>query len=233
MDEKVLKFFKKYNIHINDIKYLLRQNNKTCIYTTDERVIKTFITVKDLFKELRPYNYICINKGTVVAKEQIKYIENCTYHMLDGTCLEGRKRGAASHKQLNKALRHELSKITSTDICTRFSVLDNMPLAFCVIELIFNENGAGIDFVFRYCNKELLFLEKKMPEEVLGHSLYQVFPQNDKKLLAAYTDVAVNGKSYHLQTYSVQLQKQLILKCFQPMENFCACILVPADDFLK
>ena len=78
MDEKVLKFFKKYNIHINDIKYLLRQNNKTCIYTTDERVIKTFITVKDLFKELRPYNYICINKGTVVAKEQIKYIENCT-----------------------------------------------------------------------------------------------------------------------------------------------------------
>ena len=49
MDEKVLKFFKKYNIHINDIKYLLRQNNKTCIYTTDERVIKTFITVKDLF----------------------------------------------------------------------------------------------------------------------------------------------------------------------------------------
>ena len=114
MDEKVLKFFKKYNIHINDIKYLLRQNNKTCIYTTDERVIKTFITVKDLFKELRPYNYICINKGTVVAKEQIKYIENCTYHMLDGTCLEGRKRGAASHKQLNKALRHEFSKITYT-----------------------------------------------------------------------------------------------------------------------
>ncbi len=233
MDEKVLKFFKKYNIHINDIKYLLRQNNKTCIYTTDERVIKTFITVKDLFKELKPYDYICINKGTVVAKKQIKYIENCTYHMLDGTCLEGRKRGAASHKQLNKALRHELSKITSTDICTRFSVLDNMPLAFCVIELIFNENGAGIDFVFRYCNKELLFLEKKMLEEVLGHSLYQVFPQNDKKLLAAYTDVAVNGKSYHLQTYSTRLQKQLILKCFQPVENFCACILVPADDFLK
>ena len=212
---------------------MLRQNNKTCIYTTDERVIKTFITVKDLFKELRPYNYICINKGTVVAKEQIKYIENCTYHMLDGTCLEGRKRGAASHKQLNKALRHEFSKITSTDVCTRFSVLDNMPLAFCVIELIFNENGAGIDFVFRYCNKELLFLEKKMPEEVLGHSLYQVFPQNDKKLLAAYTDLAVNGKSYHLQTYSTRLQKQLILKCFQPVENFCACILVPADDFLK
>ena len=76
-------------------------------------------------------------------------------------------------------------------------------------------------------------LGKKMPEEVLGHPLYQVFPQNNKKLLAAYTDVAVNGKSYHLQTYSVQLQKQLILKCFQPMENFCACILVPADDFLK
>ena len=43
MDEKVLKFFKKYNIHINDIKYLLRQNNKTCIYTSFRPKKKDFM----------------------------------------------------------------------------------------------------------------------------------------------------------------------------------------------
>ena len=50
MDEKIMKFLRKNNIHISNIKYLLRQENKTCIYMTDGRVVKTFITVKDLYE---------------------------------------------------------------------------------------------------------------------------------------------------------------------------------------
>ena len=49
MDEKIMKFLRKNNIHISNIKYLLRQENKTCIYMTDGRVVQTFITVKDLY----------------------------------------------------------------------------------------------------------------------------------------------------------------------------------------
>ena len=52
MDEKIMKFLRKNNIHISNIKYLLRQANKTCIYMTDGRVVKTFITVKDLYEIL-------------------------------------------------------------------------------------------------------------------------------------------------------------------------------------
>ena len=96
MDEKIMKFLRKNNIHISNIKYLLRQENKTCIYMTDGRVVKTFITVKDLYEILIPYDYISINKGTVVSRGQIDHIENCTYHMKDGVRLEGRKRGAAN-----------------------------------------------------------------------------------------------------------------------------------------
>ena len=84
MDEKIMKFLRKNNIHISNIKYLLRQENKTCIYMTDGRVVKTFITVKDLYEILIPYDYISINKGTVVSRGQIDHIENCTYHMKDG-----------------------------------------------------------------------------------------------------------------------------------------------------
>lgn len=230
MDEKILKFFKKHKIHMNDIKYLLRQDNKTCIHMTDGRVIRTFITVKDLYEILMPYDYLCINKGTVVARQQIDYIENCTYHMLDGVCLEGRKRGAASHKLLNRSLHQDFSKITSTNIRTRFSVLDDMPLAFCVIELIFNEDGTGIDFVFRYCNKEMLLLEGLKSEEILDQSFYQAFPKGEKKLLAVYTDVAVNGGSRRLKTYSARLHRELAIRCFQPLENFCACVLIQADE---
>ena len=71
MDEKIMKFLRKNNIHISNIKYLLRQANKTCIYMTDGRVVKTFITVKDLYEILIPYDCISINEGTVVSRGQI------------------------------------------------------------------------------------------------------------------------------------------------------------------
>ena len=54
--------------------------------------------------------------------------------MKDGVRLEGRKRGAATHKFLNKSLHQDPAKTLSPNIRTRFSVLDDMPLAFCVIE---------------------------------------------------------------------------------------------------
>ena len=230
MDERILHFFRKHNIHMNDIKYLLRQDNKTCVYMKDGRIIKTFITVKDLYEVLIPYDYLSINKGTVVAKSQIDHIENCTYHMRDGICLEGRKRGATLHKLLNKSLQQDLPQILATNIRSRFSILNDMPIAFCVIELIFNEDGTGIDFIFRYCNKEMCLLGKKTSEEVLDQSFYQVFPKAQKKLLAAYTDVAMNGGNHHCKTYSIQLHRALEIWCFQPLENFCACILIPTDE---
>ena len=233
MDEKIMKFLRKNNIHISNIKYLLRQANKTCIYMTDGRVVKTFITVKDLYEILIPYDYISINKGTVVSRGQIDHIENCTYHMKDDVRLEGRKRGAATHKFLNKSLHQDPTKTLSPNIRTRFSVVDDMPLAFCVIEMIFNKNGTGIDFVFRYCNKEMLLLEGMDLQEILDQSFYQAFPNGDKKLLAAYTDVAVNGGSCRLKTYSARIHRELIIKCFQPLENFCACILIPAYEIEK
>ncbi len=64
-------------------------------------------------------------------------------------------------------------------------------------------------------------------------NLFIAFPNGDKKLLAAYTDVAVNGGSCRLKTYSARIHRELIIKCFQPLENFCACILIPAYEIEK
>ena len=34
-----------------------------------------------------------------------------------------------------------------------------MPVAYCVIELVFDAEGHGVDFVFRYCNKQMEVVE--------------------------------------------------------------------------
>ena len=45
--------------------------------------------------------------------------------------------------------------------------MDEMPLAYCVIELVFDEDGHGVDFIFRYCNKEMAVVEGVPVEEML------------------------------------------------------------------
>jgi hypothetical protein len=108
-----------------------------------------------------------------------------------------------------------------------------MPIAFCVIELIFNNDGHGIDFVFRYCNNEMAVIEGKTIEEMMNHSFFSVFPNADKKWLVAYTDVAVNGSSRYIRDYSPEINKEIFVRCFQPLEGFCACLLTPVDDLNK
>ncbi len=232
MDEKIQKFFYRHNIHINDIKYLTREENKTCVYMTDGRIVRTFITVKEFFKVLVSYNFLNINKGVLVSRKQVDHIENCTYHMNDGTLLEGRKRTAAAHKSLNKTL-HQDPGSSFADAHSRFSILNQMPIACCVIELIYNEDGSGIDFLFRYCNKAFEQLEKKTEEDILDQSFYKIFPYGARKLLPTYTDVAVNGGGRHIRFHSPGINRELVIKCFQPMENFCACMLIPVDELAK
>ena len=75
---------------------------------------------------------------------------------------------------------------------------DKIPLAFCVIELVFDEKGHGVDFVFRYCNEMMADVEGIPISEMINRSFYEVFENGDKKWLVTYADVALNGNKHTL-----------------------------------
>ena len=79
--------------------------------------------------------------------------------------------------------------------------MDEMPLAYCVIELVFDEDGHGVDFIFRYCNKEMAVVEG-VPVEESNRSFYEVFRNGDRKWLVSYADVALNGTKHTLKDFS-------------------------------
>ena len=66
-----------------------------------------------------------------------------------------------------------------------------MPLAFCIIELVFDAEGHGVDFVFRYCNDEMAVVEGVPVSEMLNRSFYEVFENGDKKWLVTYASVLI------------------------------------------
>ena len=135
----------------------------------------------------------------------------------------------SSHRRLSAEIGLAETKPHPLSMLEKCSLLDDMPLAFCVIELVFNEDGHGVDFIFRYCNAEMAVVEGVPIEEMLNRSFYKVFPNGDKKWLVAYADVALNGTKHTLHDYSPEVDKNLIIHCYQPEPGYCACVLQVAE----
>ncbi|MDO4475415.1 MAG: LytTR family transcriptional regulator DNA-binding domain-containing protein [Lachnospiraceae bacterium] len=221
-------FLQKNSVHASNIKYIIREDNRTNIYLLDNRVVSCFHTIKAL-KEVLPEEHFClIKKGILVAKNQIVSIDRNMYSMLDGRVFDGRKRGLKEHQQLNDSLNRNINLPIAgiNDIASAFRILDDMPAAFCVIQLLFDDLGKGIDFIFRYCNKAMEQLENKTLDEMVDRSFYDIFPNADKKWLISYANVALNGTTCTITDYSPEVDKTLTIHCFQPMEGFCACLLL-------
>ena len=234
MRYNVLHFFERKNIDISNILYLTRQNPLTKITFFDGKEILTAIPVKEIAIYLPDEEFVNITKGILLRKSQIVNIsDDGLYAMTDGSVFQGRKRNISQHKLLRQALGlskeqdEKAEKMIPLELLEKCSILNDMPLAFCVIELVFDANGRGVDFVFRYCNEEMAAVEGIPVSEMLNHSFYEVFENGDKKWLVTYADVALNGKKVILHDYSPEIGKDLTIYCFQPHPGYCACILIP------
>ena len=234
MSYNVLRYFEQKKISISDIFYLTRQTPHTIITLSDGQRIATTIPIKEISLYLPKEDFVNISKGIVLRKNQIVHIsDEGIYTMTDGSEFQGRKRNLSQHKQIRQALG--LVKNTTAEekelpleLLDKCSILNDMPLAFCVIELVFDSAGHGVDFVFRYCNDEMAVVEGLPVSKMLNHSFYEVFENGDKKWLVTYADVALNGTRHILHDYSPEIDKTLTIYCFQPYPRYCACVLIPS-----
>ena len=219
-------WFQKHGLCAENILYIYRKDRKTVIRRTDGEEFALFVPVHSVLSALPESEFLNISKGTVVCRSQIVNISNDgVYTMSDGRTFQGRKRGMSSHRRLSAEIGLAETKPRSLKMLEKCSLLDDMPLAFCVIELVFNKDGNGVDIIFRYCNAEMANVEGVPVEELLNRSFYKVFPNGDKKWLVAYADVALNGTKRTLRDYSPEIDKELTIHCYQPEPGYCACVL--------
>lgn len=223
MGTKELKFLEKNGIAISDIMYITREGRKAVIHLKNGRTVETFNTLKGLLESLPATKFECVNKGVVISKEYVDSVEDNTYFMKDGVSFKGRVRTAKKEKTKKVESANMPAQV---DDFHEFAILDKLPLPFCVIELKFDETSHGVDFIFRYCNKQMEDLEGKTIDEMLNHSFYDVFKNGDKKWLVAYADVALYGIERVIESYSPEIDENLRIYCFQPKPNYCACLLM-------
>ena len=223
-------YFQKHSLCAENILYIYRKDRKTVIQRTDGEEFALFIPVRSVLSTLPESEFLSISKGTVVCRSHIVNISNDgIYTMSDGRTFQGRKRGLSSHRRLRTEIGLAETKPRPLSMLEKCSLLDDMPLAFCVIELVFNKDSHGVDFIFRYCNAEMANVEGVPVEEMLDRSFYEVFRNGDKKWLVAYADVALNGTKHTLHDYSPEIDKYLTIHCYQPKPGYCACVLQVTD----
>lgn len=235
MSYNIQHFFEKNHINSENIKYITHKERRTFLYLFDDQQFSTLIPVRDILSYLPEDDYLNISKGIVLKKNQIIHISDTgVYTMTDGQTFQGRKRTLRYHKDMRKALN--LSSIEQSDsyqaplgLLEKCTLMDEMPVAFCVIELVFDADGHGIDFVFRYCNQAMELVEGVPVDQMINRSFYEVFPSGDKKWLVTYADVALNGTKRILEDFSPEINKTLTIHCYQPCDGHCACILVPKE----
>lgn len=234
MNDKINRFFISENINSEDIKYIVHSGKKTAIFLINGKISETWISLKDIYAFLPQDKFLNIQKGIVVNASRIVNISSDgIYTMIDGHTFQGRKRCLSEHKKIRKALGLEFypspsgKYVPPLRLLEKCTLLDDMPLAFCVIELVFDENGHGVDFVFRYCNEKMAEVEGVPVSEMLNRSFYEVFKNGDKKWLISYADVALNGNNRILTDYSPEIDKHLTIYCYQPNPGYCACVLIP------
>lgn len=223
-------YLQKHDLCAENILYIYRKDRKTVIQRTDGEEFALFIPVHSILSALPESEFLSISKGIVVCRSHIVDIsKDGVYTMSDGRTFQGRKRGLSSHRRLRTEIGLAGTKPHPLSMLKKCSLLDDMPLAYCVIELVFNAEGHGVDFIFRYCNAEMAVMEGVPVEEMLNRSFYEVFRNGDKKWLVAYADVALNGTKRILHDYSPEIDKYLTIHCYQPEPGYCACVLQVTD----
>lgn len=227
------KYFQKHHLKPENILYIYRRDKKTVICCESGTEELSVIPVHEIMTFLSEKEFISIAKGVIVRRDKILHIgDDGVYTMTDGKSFQGRQRHLSEHRQLKRELNLDVPTahqdfIPPLGFFEKCSILDHMPIAYCVIELVFDENGHGVDFIFRYCNKQMAVVEGIPIEQMLNRSFYAVFKNSDKKWLVTYADVALNGTTRTLYEYSPEIDKNLTIFCYQPEPGFCACVLIP------
>lgn len=228
------KWLLEHNLRAENILYVYRRDRKTVVHREDGEEFSSFAPVYTLLSLFPENCFISINKGIAVNQARIVHIDKeGVYTMSDGRTFQGRKRTIGAHHRLQEQIG--LADLPDTpakaplSLLEKAALLDEMPLAYCIIELVFNEEGHGVDFIFRYCNAEMAVMEGVAVEDMINKSFYEVFRNGDKKWLVAYADVALNGTKRILHDYSPEINKDLTIYCYQPEPGFCACILQTAE----
>lgn len=228
--------YKRVEIDIRTIQYVFIDHNSSEFYLSTGERYRTRFPLKKLEEALGD-EFLKIHRNYLVAIRAIHSISDRVY-LNNGEALVFAQR---RKKELTDELRQRRQRLldrfsatsdthTEAEYHERYRSFDDLPIAFCDIEMVLDEGQNAVDWIFRYGNEALARLEKTPLEHLLGKSFSSVFPNMDEKWLKSYERAALFGQTLEIIDHSPEIDTDLDIICFPTIKGHCGCILLSVDE---
>lgn len=223
---------RRINLPPEDILYIQLVNRQSVIHISGGRTYETYTTIDDL-EQMLGSGFLRADRATLVSAKGIhtigKKIELINSELLSFTCRRKREL-----KEQLRAGRRELAgsdaPTTREEYQRHYASYDSAPFAFTDIEMVFNEERAAVDWIFRYGNEALAEIEKTPLQQLINHSFGSIFPNMDEKWLRVYERTALFGETLEIVYYSPEIDTKLKIISFPTFKGHCGCMLFKQTD---
>ena len=103
--------------------------------------------------------------------------------------------------------------------------LENMPIAFCAVEILTGEDGRPVDYCLVYHNRAYARLAGLPYGTLNGKRGLEVRGHIDQELLMCCYDSAFHGKEHVLKDYSPDQEKHFLIYLYPLEDSLCGCVL--------
>ena len=222
---------RRVTLSAEDILYVQLVNRQSVIHVSGGKTYETYTTIDEL-AQLLGSGFIRADRATLISAKSIHTIGK-RIELLNGETLSYTRRRKrelqaqlrAGRRQIVQSLSDSDAPATREDYQRHYASYDSAPFAFTDIEMVFNEERAAVDWIFRYGNDALAKLEKTPLERLIDHSFGSIFPNMDAKWLRAYERTALFGETLEIVDHSPEIDTDLKIICFPTFKGHCGCML--------
>ena len=219
-----------------DILYVQLVGRQSVIHIFGGRTYETYTTIDDL-EQMLGSGFLRADRATLVSAKGIHTIGK-KIELINGELLSfTRRRKRELKEQLRAGRRQIVQSLSDSDApATReeyqrhYASYDSAPFAFTDIEMVFNEERAAVDWIFRYGNEALAEIEKTPLQQLINHSFGSIFPNMDAKCLRVYERTALFGETLEIVYYSPEIDTKLKIISFPTFKGHCGCMLFKQTD---
>lgn len=226
----------KTQIPSNTIVYASVTDKLCKIYLDNGEALNLFITISELMDKLGNEDFLRVSRSSLVAYTAVEAVK-------EEVVLHGGIRipySRSRRKEIIDKIRNCMERqvvygeknrpLGELEFDRDFVFWDDVPVGFGVLEFVPDGSGRFSDFMFRYANRALAEIEGVSREALVDHAYSQIFGGVRHKWLAVYSKVAFLGETVELMDYSTEIDKELLVICYQPAYGYCACIVCDATD---
>jgi PAS domain S-box-containing protein len=113
------------------------------------------------------------------------------------------------------------------------NLFTNMSEGFALHEIVCDDDGRPVDYVFLEVNPSFEKLTGLKREQVVGKRVLDVLPQTEQLWIDKYGEVALTGEPRHFESFSAPLQRWFSVYAYCPDKRLFAVVFTDVTEVMK